>query len=434
VIPITPQRMSRWITRTCLFCWLGLSVAACAAVRPMSYSLEDSEIFVAPRPHFLNVAVAMMEDRRSPEERAWASRFKLPSDLAGIVSERIVRHLRVSSVFSQVQTVSETVDPNSPDRVHDLVTQGVDAFLMGDLIHFYGRNEPEGRIEGHVQFANLKLYSAHTGQLLWQGTADKLIQRQEKAPGRDDFYASEALRGAINQLAIQLSGQSFSREQIYPSEAPAMRQWRVGVLSPEDLRPPEEKSMTVRKLQGDLNYFLYSEDSNENINKPLVDAVSDQWVRKLKAANIYGNVLMIATRGVTSEELREWSEEGVDAVLASQLGRLSASVTPSYDSQSFPIWSGGMGFRPLFKATALTRVEEVQLIETRNGKVVWKGEAEYGIDRTVKIWESPINILEESLSKTLDRLVEQLSQVSPNSDDKSPTSQMGLKTYSSLGR
>ncbi|MBI3810938.1 MAG: hypothetical protein HY283_01855 [Nitrospirae bacterium] len=409
--------MSRRITRTGLFCWLGLSLAACAAARPMSYSLEDSEIFVAPRPHFLNLAVAVMEDGRSSEEKAWASRFQLPSDLSDSVSDRIVRHLRASSVFSQVETMPGPVDPNSSDNIRELVSKGADVVLMGELLHYYGRNDPDRRIEGHVQFANLKLYSTHTGQLLWQGTADKLIQRQEKNPGRDDFYAVEALRGAINQLAIRLSGQTFSRAQVYPSERITMRQWRVGVLSPEDLRSPEEKSTTVRKLEGDRDYFLYSED-NEGINKPRADAVSDQWVRKLKAAKIYGSVLIITARGVTPEKLREWSEEGVDAVLASQLSRLSASVTPSYPSQSFPIWSGGMGFRPIFKATALTRLQDVQLIDTRSGQVLWKGEAEYGIDRSVKRWESPVDLLRESLSKTLDRLVNQLSQYSPSSDEK----------------
>ncbi|MBI3609762.1 MAG: hypothetical protein HY204_03560 [Nitrospirae bacterium] len=396
-----------------------LLINGCAAVSPVSYSLEDSEIFVAPRPHALSIAVAVLEDRRSPEERAWASRFNLPSDLAGAVTERIVRHLRVSSVFSQIQTVSGPVDPTSPDRVHDLISQGADAVLMGDLIHFYGRQEPDHRIEGHVQFENLKLYSTHTGQLLWQGTADKLIQRQEKNPDRDIFYAAEALRGAINQLAIQLSGQSFSHHQVYPSELPAMRQWRVGVLSPEDLRPPEEKDVEVRKLKGDINYLLYSYD-NKTITTPLIDAVAGQLTHKLQAADIYGNVLIIATRGVTSEELREWSEEGVDVVLVSRLAHAYASVTPTRENAPFPIWSGGIGYPRIFKATAITRIEDVQLIETRSGKLLWKGEAEYGIDRMIRTWGSPMKIVRESLSGALDRLVGQLSRYSPNPEEKPP--------------
>ena len=432
--------MSRWITRTGRLCLFGLSLAACAAVRPVSYSLEDSEIFVAPRPHLLNLAVAVLEDRRSPEERAWASRLKLPSDLAGTVTVQIIQHLRVSSVFSQVQIVSDPSDLSDlsdpthySDRVHDLVSKGADAVLVGELIHFYGRKDPDRQIEGHVQFTNLKLYGTHTGRLLWQGTADKLIRRQEKHPGRDDFYASEALRGAINQLAIQLSGQSFSREQVYPSELPAMRQWRVGVLLPEDLRPPEEKNTRARRLLGDQNYLLHSED-HQNIDKPFVAAAADRLTHKLQAADIYGNVLIIATRGVTSEELLEWFEEGVDAVLVSRLTHSYASVVPPYDSRLFPIWSGGMGLRPFFKATAFTRIQDVQLIETRTGKALWAGEAEYGIDRTTQKWESPMIILDESLNGTLDRLVKQLSQFTPVPDEKTPVSQMGLKTYSSLGR
>jgi hypothetical protein len=165
-----------------LFCWLGLSLAACASVHPISYSLEEGEIFVAPRPHFLTVAVAVLEDRRSPEEGAWAARIKLPPDLAGTLNERIVRHLRVSSVFNQIRAVSGPPDPTSPDRLHELISQGIDAVLAGDLIHFQGRSDSEGRIEGQVQFENLRLYSTHTGRLLWQGNADKRIQRLEKSP------------------------------------------------------------------------------------------------------------------------------------------------------------------------------------------------------------------------------------------------------------
>jgi len=410
------------VFRTALSGLFASWLAACASMPPVSYSLEDSEIYVATRPHFLTVAVATMDDRRSPEEKAWASRFGLPSGMAGVVSDRIVRHLRVSSVFSQVQSVSGPVDSNSPGRIRDLLTQGVDALLVGEMIHFYGRNDPDRRIEGHVQFDNLKLYSTHTGQLLWQGTADKLIQRQEKNPGRDNFYADEALRGAINQLAIQLSGLSFSRGQVYSSERTAIRHWRVGVLLPQDLRPSEEKNPAVRKFQGNTNYSLFSDDfsiEGNRFSNDLAVRVSEQWVKKLEMMEVFGEVRTIKSRGFTSEELQEWAEEDVDAILVSELNRFSASVTPVYNSQSFPIWSGGMGYRPLFKATAFTRIEEVKLIETRDGKVIWKGEAECGLDRTVKRWESPDILLEECLNKTLDRLVDKLTRVPPVSDDKS---------------
>jgi len=140
--------MSRRIIQACLFCGLGLSLAACAVDRPISYSLADSEIFVAPRPHFINLAVAVMEDRRSPEEATWASRFDLPSDLPGFVSERIALHLRVSSVFSQVQILSGPVDPNESDHLRELVSKGADAVLVGEMVHYYGRNDPDRRIAG----------------------------------------------------------------------------------------------------------------------------------------------------------------------------------------------------------------------------------------------------------------------------------------------
>jgi hypothetical protein len=320
-------------------------------------------------------------------------------------------------------------DPVSPARLQDLISEGVDALLVGDLIHYHGRTDSEGRIEGHVEFSNLKIYSTHTGRLLWQGKADKLIQRQEKDPGGEDFYALEALRGAINQLAIQMSGLSFSHDEVYPSELPAMRQWRVAVLPPEDLRPAEEKNREERRLKGDVNYSLYTYD-NQGINGSIADAVAGQWIQKLKAAEIFGSVMTIQSGGADSEKLRDWAGNGVDAVLVSRLAHAYAAVTPPYDEEPFPIWSGGMGYPPVFKAGALTRMEDVRLIETRNGKLLWSGEAEYGIDRRLDHWEPPMKVLRDSIGGALDRVVNQLSRFSPISDDKTPVSGMGLKTYS----
>ncbi|HEY5594371.1 MAG TPA: hypothetical protein VIL61_04340, partial [Nitrospiria bacterium] len=244
-------------------------LSACAAAPPIGYSLKDSEIFVAVEPHPMNVAVAALKDRRPPDENAWSSRSIRPSDLSRVVTGRVIDHLRVSSVFSRIQAAEDPVDPESAGSLRKLVPQGIDAVLIGDLVHYYGKTGPDRRIEGHVQFSGLKLYSVHTGELLWEGEADKLLQREEKRPGRDDFYASEALRGAINQLAIQLEHVPFSDLPVYPPGLAAMRRWRVGVLLPEDLRPDEEKSTETRKLTGDQNYDLYSDDA-ETVNKPIL--------------------------------------------------------------------------------------------------------------------------------------------------------------------
>jgi hypothetical protein len=112
----------------------------------------------------------------------------------------------------------------------------------------------------------------------------------------------------------------------------------------------------------------------------------------------------------------------VDAVLASRLTHSFALVNPLYNEKPFPIWSGGMAYPRLFKATGLTRIEDVQFIETRSGRVLWRGEAEYGIDRTVKKWKSPTNLVQKSLSETLNRLVNHLSEFvfSPKEKPSSP--------------
>ena len=78
----------------------------------------------------------------------------------------------------------------------------------------------------------------------------------------------------------------------------------------------------------------------------------------------------------------------------------------------------------------MTRFEDVQLIDTGSGKVLWEGEAESGIDRTIEKWESPIKFMRESLDETLNRLVEQLRQFVPDPIEEAPLSGMGLKTYS----
>lgn len=402
-IPLCHLILGRILAAGCA----GFVAVSCASIQPASYSLQDSEIFIASHPHDINVGIVDLEDRRSPDEISWAAQQNLPPNLAEIVTERMVQHLRVSHLFSGIQRLSGPLNPSSTDRIRDLGSQGTDAVLFGELVHFYGRNDSDRRIEGHVQFANLKLVSTRTGDLLWKGTSDKVLRRQEKEPGLSKDYAAEALRGAINQLAIQLADQSFNHLQVYASDQPEMRRWRVGVLLPEDARPPEERDTQARILQGDLNYSLYSDPGR---GTDLLDEVPDQWAKKLRTAEIFREVLSIHPQGGKSGDMKKWSEEGLDAVLASRLARLSALVTPPHDEKPFILWSGGMGYPRVFKATALTRIEDVRLIETRTGKVVWSGEAEDGIDRTIKFRESPMKLVQESLDTTLDRLVKQISQ------------------------
>jgi peptidoglycan-associated lipoprotein len=374
----------------------------------VSYPLQDSEIFIASHPHFINVGIVDLEDRRSAEEKSWAAQQKLPSNLPEIVTERMVQHLRISHLFSRIQRLSGPLNQSSTDRMRELGSQGTDAVLFGELVHYYGESNSDRRIEGHVQFANLKLVSTRTGQLLWEGKSDKQLRRQEREPGRDKDYATEALRGAINQLAIQLADQSFSHLQVYSSDQPEIRHWRVGVLLPEDSRPPEERDIQARILKGDLNYSLYSDPARGTV---LLGELPELWAKKLRDAEIFREVLSIHRQGEKSDNLQKWSEEGLDAILTSRLTRLSALVIPPHDEKPFMLSSGGMGYPRVFKATALTRIEDVGLIETRTGKVVWKGEAEYGIDRTIKFRESPMKLVRESLDTTLDRLVKQMSQI-----------------------
>jgi len=419
--------MRRWITRTCLVGSIVAWPLACATVYPVVYSLEDREIFVAPKPHPLRLALRPLEDRRPVKEREWAGVHNFSKELAAVVTDRIIRQLRASGVFSQVQTVSGSADFNPDEPFRGTLAQDADMVLVGELIHFYGRNGPERRIEGHVQFGNLKLYSTHTGRLLWEGRADKKILRQEISPGPEETYAIEALRGAINQLAIQLSGLSLMRAELYSSESTGIRKWRVGVLPLEDLRPSEETDPETRKLKGNINYLLYSHDYiDESIickwgwlcsetkrkSVPFVSAVTRQWVQKLDSAGIFGNVMMIQSTGDPLAGLHEWYQEGVDAVLIGQLTHSYASVIPPHDQEPFPIWSGGMGFGRLFKASALTQFEDVRLIETRSATVVWTGRSQFNIDRTLQSWESPMGIVRQSMDGALDRLVKQLSGIS----------------------
>lgn len=417
--------MRRWLTRFCLAGSIVVWVPACASVHPVVYPLGDSEIFVAPRPHLLRVALPPLEDRRPVKEREWAGAHNFSKDLAGVVTDRIIRQLRASGVFSQIQMVSGSADFSPDEPFLGNLSQDADAVLVGELAHFYGRNGRERRIEGHVQFDNLKLYSTHTGRLLWEGRADKRILRQEISPGPDETYAIEALRGAINQLAIQLSGLSFMRSELYSSESTGIRYWRVGVLPLEDLRASEETDSETQKLKGNIKYLLYSHyyidesimckwgwlcSETKQKSVRFVSAVTKQWIQKLDSAGLFGKVMMIQGTGDLFGGLHEWYQEGVDAVLIGQLTHSYASVIPPYDQQPFPIWSGGMGFGRLFKASALTQFAEVRLIEARGARVLWTGESEFGIDRRLQSWVSPKQFIRESMDGALDRLVEQLSE------------------------
>ena len=131
-------------------------------------------------------------------------------------------------------------------------------------------------------------------------------------------------------------------------------------------------------------------------------------------------IRIVENQPVTAESRKNWAEAGLDGIITSELYRGSAAVLPLKEAQPFPIWSGGMGYPRLFRATAFTRLLDVRLIDTRNGRIIWEGEAQYGIDRGIGRWESPPLFLQEALTGMLDRLTGNLMKSLALPDESLP--------------
>lgn len=410
--------------------FLGLG---CASAPPPLYSLEDREIFIAPRPYRMNVAVALLADRRPPEEVAWGGeigrRSELSPDIPSAVTDRLVKHLRISSVFNEVVLLGGAFDPSPSAFTERPVPEGVDAILVGSLSHYFGKSGPDRQIEGRVMISEVRLFGRKSGRTLWEGQTDKRLRREEVQPRRDADYAGEALRGAINLLAIQLADGPLSPPEEGAGTGEGISRGKVGILLPEDRRPLEEREAGVRRLLGDPDYSLYSDNigavdlpiacgifldcaTSEREPAPFVGDVARMWVAGLRSAHIFDNVFLIQTRAFTTEELREWAGEGLDLVLVSELTRSTASVVPYRGNAGFPILSGGIAYPRRLKASAMTQIQNIRLIETRTGEVIWEGEAEFGFEREISRWESPMKIVKESIEGTLHKISDKLSKIS----------------------
>jgi hypothetical protein len=429
-----PSRVLLGVTRRVLTLTILVGMFGCASVHPPLGSLEDEEIYVAPRPHLLNLEVAILEDRRPLEEAEWADRHRYSPHLTVLVTDRIADQLRRSRVFLGVQSRSGSINQGEPGSTQSPFSQNVDVILVGSLSHFHGGTGPGGQIEGQVELSDLKLYSNHTGRIIWEGASNKEINRREIKPGSVTQYTAEALRGAINQVAIQLSQIAFEREPLFGSGTVQTSAWRVGVLPLSDRRKDEDPP--TQNLNNNINESLYSNNKPkesvfchvfrtcplyESRAEPGVEMISTQWIQKLIEARIYGRIIQVPIRNPAGPEVFEiWYEEGMDAVLLGNLSKGYASVAPPSGQMPFPIWSGGMGFHRLFKVVGFTQFQEVRLVSTRDGHVIWQGDAEYGIDHTLRHWPSTMEVALESVNRALDKLIQELIQRSHSPDSISP--------------
>lgn len=379
---------------------------------------------MSPRPHLLNLEVAILEDRRPPGEVEWADAHRYSEHLSHVITDRISDQLLRSRVFLEVKTRSGPTNSSNPRPTPSPLSQNVDVSLVGSLSHFYSRTSRGGKIEAHVEFSDLKLYSTRTGRLVWEGASNKEIKRVEINPGRETQYAAEALRGAINQVAMQLSQVAFEREPLFGSGEVKTNAWRVGVLPLSDRRGYENPD--VRNFNNNIRITKYAYDKQKQSllcsilracslyggrAEPGVDIISAQWIQKIAEARIYGRIIRVPIQDQGGpEDYQKWYEEGVDAVLIGNMAASYASVSPPGGQEPFPVWSGGMGFHRLFKVVAFTQFQEIRLVATRDGRVIWQGDAEDGIDHTLPYWPSVMEIAMESVNSALDRLVGELNR------------------------
>ncbi|HSG05246.1 MAG TPA: hypothetical protein VLB09_02490 [Nitrospiria bacterium] len=195
---------------------LGLVVTACGPRKGLFYSLKDPEVFRASSPHEFHVIVLRLRDGRPLNEIRWEREAYPPEeDILGRIGERMADHFKEAGIFRQV----EYVDIRDSDREagssglskmnRDLAEERADFLLSGDLAHFWGIAGPGGEIEGLAGFEKLRLTRVRSGEVVWEGTFLKKLKRKEITPRTPHYYASEALRGALNKVTQSLSGQKL---------------------------------------------------------------------------------------------------------------------------------------------------------------------------------------------------------------------------------
>lgn len=187
------------------------------------------------------VAVLRFVDRRPEEERWRPNEFFTwwdvttdgwwdEADVAGAVSEEIVRRLRESGLYAQVDYVASGGESFGPDMAQSLREKGYDAVLCGEIVHFHGERRQDfargallslagpagsgaGFLMGHqarglTTLDSVRLARTHDGEVVWEGRAQSDINESSYLFEDAGTYANRSLDLAITDLHAQMDGQA----------------------------------------------------------------------------------------------------------------------------------------------------------------------------------------------------------------------------------
>lgn len=225
----------RWCLSLLVLFLLPLLAVGCKG-SPLVYSTKERRLFIPKDMIPMRVAVANFPDLRPEEEHDRTKRTVAEGEDVGDFSDdkdfadpdigrglakMTVTHLRDAGLFQDVQHVD--VDRKSAEaNVKGETFKGFDAVLVGDVAHFWGYLHkslfrtifflPLGGsgyfidhalktpVKGQAQFANVKLISTKTGEVLYQGSMESGFDESQAFTGGRTDKALEAWRVSVNKV------------------------------------------------------------------------------------------------------------------------------------------------------------------------------------------------------------------------------------------
>lgn len=415
-----------------------LGIAGCSGSQSVTYSLEDREVYRAAAQRPLRVAVMLLEDKRPGSEigpEAFTSELPLPghrrttdSGFGGRVAEQVtrqlVRHLRTAAVFSTVELAEASSDGGAFLRT--LTEVNYDATLSGVLRRFYGQVGPDGRIVAQTQVEALKLVSTKTGEVMWQGEATKWLDRVELRPRSPYQYASESLRGAANQIAMRLveekpggsrGGSAVPGQSRKPDSFLSLR---IGVARFEDRRPVTERSTQERSRTGESDPDLFTSDERvvnqlrpcgllgvcsqkESTPFDLPAELANRIAAGLDRAGLFASVRVVS----------DSQSEGLDGILTGHIAHFVGGARPPRNQVPFSLLSGGTQYTREWVLTGQASLEDVRLVRSSDGDVLWAGAANGMVQERVRVRASPWDPAFKALDLAIQELLNELQAKPP---------------------
>ncbi len=223
-----------------------------------TYSTKERRLFMPKDMIPMRVAVTNFPDVRPAGERDRTKRqvpegesasdysddtdFASPAAVTQGLAKMTALHLREAGLFQDAQYVD--IDrPAAEAGAKGEAFKGFDAVLVGDVAHFWGYyhkslfrtifflplggsgyfidNLISTPVKGGAQFANVKLISTKTGEVLYQGSVESAHDKAQAFTGGRTDKGLEAWRVAVNKMTEEIATNSKLGPRVAKQGAPA---------------------------------------------------------------------------------------------------------------------------------------------------------------------------------------------------------------------